>query len=213
MKITQTENPVVELVRNGKNKIVTGLALELSDALNGAIAQAKEREFPKSRTDKMYEEGRDEIGRRLFEAVDARAQAIRDEFAKAENSYADDNARHINRKVAELAIAQNRYDAMGVGELNSELENIATGEFITVDPNFVDALFTAARTAGVDVNAYRELVIEKNYRSPWLQDPEGKALNDELKMSESCKGFDFPCVFDGEGVTMFSVDDLLEGVE
>ena len=210
--MNRDENPLIALVKSAKNTSVTGLALTLTDALDGVMRESVESEMPKKKMEKLFQASRDEIAKRLFQEIDERAAEIRASFEKDGKTYADDAAQHLNRSSQELELSRNRYGAMSDGELKSELENIGTAEF-TGDPTGIDALFVAAKSSGIDpgeVAAYRELLISKDYQSPWKQNPASRILQNELDMCAECRGYDFPLVGYDDSVTMLSIDDLLE---
>ena len=213
--MNRDENPLIALVKSAKNTSVTGLALTLTDALDGVMREAVESEMPKKKMEKLFQASREEIAKRLFQEIDERATEIRASFERDGKAYANDAVQHLNRSAQELELSRNRFGAMSDAELRAELENIATSEY-TSDPNTIDALFVAAKSSGIpptDVAPYREVLISKDYQSPWKQNPASRILQNELDMCAECRGYDFPLVGYDDSVTMLSIDDLLEEAE
>lgn len=213
------ETPIKELLTTASNHRLTATVADLADELNRRMDEAENLGRSKPEIGKLREKGRAAIAKATVKLADEEIERIRAELDNRRRDYADELDRNLTRRSIELEEARTRFGAMGEGELRAELERITTADFITEAPNVVDELFRTAKGSGVDPGewgAYRKLVLDKNYRQPWLQNPEARGLNTELSAYEKIEPFTVPLVMRENGrvkTSSLAVDDLLDGGE
>ena len=206
-----------EILATASNNRVTAIILELTDKLNERLAESKALGRSPDELSKIRQKGKEEITKATLSLADSEAKRIAGELDKRRREYLDDREKHTAKRALELEEARTRFGAMGDDELKAELERISTADFITDSPIIVDELFRTAKSAGIDAaerDAYRTLVIEKNYREPWTQNAEARGLQAELKVYAETKPYTVPVVSRDGSTTRtaaISVDDLLTG--
>ena len=208
-----TENPILDILSKAKNQSVVGPALELSTALNDKVKALRAYGEPKQKIELVFHEGRKQIAKAVFDATDRRSSEIRTDLATREKAWRDDAAQHINRRSIELQMAEVTYSAMSDNEIRQELEHISNAEYLDGDPLAIDALFVASKSSGLDateIGAFREMILKRNYRAPWTQNPEAEAMQSELRAYDKLEPFTVPVVT-GDGIAVVNLSDLLDG--
>jgi hypothetical protein len=206
-------NPMKTIVESAKNASFGNAVVQLADELNRKMFEHKELGRPKAYREKVYHEGRTAIGLRIFEESQKERERIDGELAQREHDWREQVEKKSTARSHALQFAQNKAGAMSDAELTAQLEKYTTADFITDDPNVVDAYFSESRLRDgiTETDTFRELVTAKSYDSPWLQNPESAQLVRERNMYNSAKRFEIPVVDLGGKTASVSLDDFLDG--
>ena len=210
------ENEIRKILESAANTAIATKALELADKLNGDMREAVELGRPKAYRERMYQARRTEMAKTLFDLVEAEADKLQAGIKADAKKWTDAAERNLHARVGKLEMAKTRYDAMSLGELETELESTASQQFIAEDPAIIDALVSTARTRGIDtavVDAARELLVQKNYNSPWLQSPEAAQSQKEITLysNRGRDAFNVPIVNLEGKTSSLAFDEILDG--
>ena len=206
-------NPLFPLMQHTK---IGKRAVELAEALNHEMRELVELERPQKYREKVYQERRTAIATELFDLAEAEKNRLESAIEADRKAWTENAEKTLHARVARLQLAQTRYAAMNPQELRKEINRIAGAEYLPGDPIEIDALFEAARFAGVDeaeLIANRETVVSKRYAEPWLQSPEARQREREIKLyAQQAKApWTVPVVSENGEVGRLDIDDLLDG--
>lgn len=209
-------NPMVPILQAAKNKTIAAKGLEMAEKINADMRELTAIGRPLPYREKAFQQHRTEMAKIVFDQVEVESDRLKAVIDKDRKAWEEAAENHVHARADRLAIAQARYAAMSDVEIRAELDALATADFITGDPVVVDALIGRARQSGLDqaeIEAYRETVVKKDYDKPWLQSPEARQAEKEIKLysSQGREPYKIPVVGPGGDTTAIPFEDLLDG--
>ena len=210
-----TNNPLYALMQHTQ---IGKKAAELAEKLNREMAELVELERPQKYRETFYHERRTAIATEIFDLAEAEKNRLEAAIEADRKAWTENAEKSLHARAARLQLAQTRYAAMNPQELRKEINRIAGAEYLPGDPIEIDALFEAARFAGVDeaeLIANRETVVSKRYAEPWLQSPEARQREREIKLyaQQGKSPWTVPVISGNGEVGRLDIDDLLDGTD
>ncbi len=209
-------NPIYDAIRDAKNNGITGKAIELADALNAEMAEMTSLGHPKAKREAAYAEKKTKMSTVLFELATTEIKRLEGVIAADRKQSLNLAAASTHARAAKLELERNRLSAMSNDEILSALQSQSQREFLSDDPSMVDALFARARASRLDqadVEAHRSIVIEKRYDRPWLNNPDTRQREKEIRAYSNTKNDEFVVVSADGSTTGIELEDLLDGPE
>ena len=138
--------------------------------------------------------------REEVETLQGRIDALGVEYEKA-------FSKNITAHMQDLQLARDRYAAMSGDELAAE--TVAYLGNLQDDRDFreLDILAGVMKSQPEEYAILREEMLKRDYRKPWIQSGDGKALRDEQRAWQEAKVGEFPVIIDGKA-QVFDIGDL-----
>ena len=138
--------------------------------------------------------------REEVEALQVQIDAMGEEYEKA-------FSKNITAHMQALQLARDRYAAMDDDELTDEVVRYTGNPEDNRDPRSLDLLAAVMKSQPEEYAILREEMLKRDYRKPWIQSGDGKALRDEQRAWQEAKVGEFPVIIDGKA-QVFDIGDL-----